>query len=197
MVKEGVGVKVIFLQIWGAWDWIYYRFNRMQYVSKKHNIFRIVRKTYKGPPLQTKTGEWITAGDDIIKIHLHNYALAKEVLNRRSDLALALYLKNYIQRSLIGLNTHISELPERNNIKAIMGTSMLNRGAERFGFSVHEVNNSLYFWFKGYLYKFIYLVVHPFGYHYLQKHGGRLKSKHLVMSINELIELYSGQEKYQ
>lgn len=196
-MKEGVGVKVIFLQMWGVWDWIYYSFNRMQYVSKKQNIFRIVRKTYKGPPLQTKTGEWITTGDCIIKIHLHNYELAKEVLNRPSEISLALYLKNYIHQSLIGLSKHISELPERNHIKGIIGTSMLNRGAERFGFRVHDVNQSIYFWFKGYLYKFIYLVVHPYGYHYLQKHGGRLKSKHLVMSINELMDLYLGQEKYQ
>lgn len=196
-MKEGVGVKVIFLQMWGVWDWLYYSFNRMQYVSKKQNIFRIVRKTYKGPPLQTKTGEWITTGDCIIKIHLHNYELAKEVLNRPSEISLALYLKNYIHQSLIGLSKHISELPERNHIKGIIGTSMLNRGAERFGFRVHDVNQSIYFWFKGYLYKFIYLVVHPYGYHYLQKHGGRLKSKHLVMSINELMDLYLGQEKYQ
>lgn len=196
-MKEGVGVRVIFLQMWGAWDWLYYRFNRMQYVSKKENIFRIVRKTYKGPPLQTKTGEWITTGDVILKIHLHNYALAKEVLHRRSEISLALFLKNYIHQSLIGLSKHIRELPEGSHIKGIIGTSMLNRGAERFGFQVHEVNHSIYFWFKGYLYKFIYLVVHPYGFHYLKKHGGRLRSKHLVMSINELFELYQGQEKYQ
>jgi hypothetical protein len=188
-------VKATFLFLWGIWDWIYYHCNRLEYVSKEDNIFRIVRKTYKGPPLQTRNGDWIKDGDAIIKIHLYNYALAKKVLLYSSEVSLALYLKNYMKCSLRGLSQYIQQLPEDVHIKGIIGTSMLNRGAERFGFCSHDVNHSFFYWFKGYLYKLIYLSVHPYGLHYLQKHGSRLKSKHLVMSTNELYELYLSKEQ--
>jgi hypothetical protein len=169
----------------------------MEYVSKEDNIFRIVRKTYKGPPLQTRNGDWIQSGDIIIKIHLYNYALAKEVLKLNSDLSLGLYLKKYMHRSLIGLSHYIHQLPDHAQIKGIIGTSMLNRGAERFGFCVHDVKQPVFFWFKGLMYRCIYLAVHPYGFRYLHKHGKRLKSKHLVMSLDELYDLYLRQEQYQ
>jgi hypothetical protein len=140
-------LKAIFLVLWGIWDWIYYHCNRLEYVSKEDNIFRIVRKTYKGPPLQTRNGNWIKDGDTIIKIHLYNYALAKKVLHYNSEVSLALHLKNHMKRSLRGLSQYINQLPDDTQIKGIIGTSMLNRGAERFGFCAHDVKQSCFFLF--------------------------------------------------
>lgn len=162
----------------------------MKYVSKEDNMFRVVRKKYNGPPLQTKSGEWIKKGDQIIKIHLHNYRLAKIVRRYPSQIRLAVYLKKTMEHSLKGLCDYVNSLPDQHEIKAIIGTTMLTRGAERFGFATHDVPPSLCFKWKGFLYKFIYLIVHPHGFDYIQKHGKRLKSKHLVMSVHELFQFY-------
>jgi hypothetical protein len=187
-------MKGVMLRLWGVWDWFYFCFNRMQYVSKEDNIFRIVRKKHTGPPLKTHSGEWIRPGDEIIKIHLYNYGLAKQVVQYHTEVSLALYLKKYMKESLVGLCEYINELPDNQNIKAIIGTSMLNRGADRLGFCLHDVQRSIFYWLKGFMYRFIYIMVHPYGMKYLKKNGYRLKSKHLVMSVNELNDLYLRRE---
>lgn len=183
-------MKKIILCLWGLWDWLYFHCNRMEYVSKGDNIFRVVRKTYKGPPLITNSGQWICPGDEIIKIHLYNYQLAKEILNFSSDVAYVLYLRKGIQRSMQGLSAYIIDLPDYERIKAIMGTSMLNRGAERFGFYKHGVEDTWYYRLKAYLYKFIYMLIHPQGLRYLKQHGSKLEIQHLVITVQELLQRY-------
>jgi hypothetical protein len=183
-------MKVILLALWGIWDFIYFSCNRMQFVSKEDNLFRIVRKKYSGPPLRTKSGEWIYSGDEIIKLHIYNYGLAKEISGFRSEMSFALYVKSKMKKSLVGLSEFVYNQPDVHRIKAIIGTSMSNKSAERFGFCVHEVNDSLYFWFKSYVFKMIYIMVNPYGFEYLRSHKNRLQSKHVVMSVNELFDLY-------
>lgn len=187
-------MKPFILFLWGIWDGLYFTFNRMKYVSKNENLFRIVRKVYRGPSLQTISGHWIHAGDEIIKIHLYNYRLAKEMYRYPKDKSPAIYLKRNIQSSLAGLGSYVEQLPNRERIKGIVGTSLLNRGAERLGFTTYDVETTPYFMIKQYLYKFIYLLVHPSGLAYIKTHGKRLKSKHLVMSAHELLNLYVYQE---
>ncbi|WP_202078640.1 YkoP family protein [Caldalkalibacillus salinus] len=190
-------MKTALMVLWALWDWLYFQCNRMQYVSKGDNLFRVVRKTYRGPELKTKSGKCIKPGDEIIKIHIYNYGLAKEVLNHRSSFSLAIYLKNRMLQSLEGLTDYVTELPDQHKIVGIIGTSMLNRGAERLGFTTHEVDINFHFWIKGFLYKLIYMMVHPAGHQYLVAHGKRLKSKHLVMSLEELMERYAKQTEFQ
>jgi hypothetical protein len=163
----------------------------MQYVSKPDNLFRVVRKKHKGPPLMTSDGVIILPGDEIIKIHLHNYRIASEMKNFSSEIAYIHHFKRSLERSLQGLNSYIKTLPDHQRIKGIVGTSMLNRGAERLGFTLNEVTPSWKNWLKGLLYKLIYLLIHPQGWAYLKRHGKRLKSKHLVMSMGMLNSRYS------
>lgn len=187
-------MKSFLLFWWGIWDFIYYSCNRMEYVSKESNLFRIVKKKYRGPSLQTSTGEWIRRGDKILKLHIHNYRLAKELQKYPPNKSLAIYLKRNIQESLEGLSQYVQKLPDRDEIKGVIGTSLLNRGAEKFGFATYEVDRTFYFIVKQFLYKVIYLMVHPSGMQHIRHHGSRLKSKHLVMSSYELINLYCCQE---
>jgi hypothetical protein len=183
-------VKQLALRIWGVWDIVYFHMNRMNYVSKKNNVFRVIHKTYKGPPLITNSGEWIREGDKVLKIHLHNYRLARELMQYSSDVGFVFYLHRLITESMIGLSAYIQQLPEDQQIKAVIGTSMLHKGADRFGFYVHDVESTFRLYLKGFLFKLIYLLMHPSGLKYLHRHGNRLQSKHLVMSARELCQLY-------
>ncbi|EGL83165.1 hypothetical protein CathTA2_1278 [Caldalkalibacillus thermarum TA2.A1] len=187
-------MKSLILHVWAVWDWIYFLFNRMQYVSKQDNFFRIVRTTYKGPPIRTRDGHWIRAGDDIIKIHLYNFRIAKEIKSFPSEIAFIFYFKRSLEFSLYGLSRYVESLPDRHRIKGIMGTSMFNRGAERLGFTICEVDDTWYYRLKGLLYKLIYWLIHPQGWGYLKRHGKRLQSKHLVMSVEELHRLYPNKD---
>jgi hypothetical protein len=185
-------MKSVILLLWGVWDWLYFRCNRMKYVAKEKNIFRIVHKRYRGPVVYTKSGQRLQRGDEIIKLHIYNYGLAKELLKYDSNFSIALYLKKNMGHSLKGLLDYIEQLPEPGNIKAVFGTSMLNRGAERFGFTVLDVEPTFYYKCKSYLYQLIYLIVHPFGMKYVLMNRNRLQSKHLVITIDELRNFFAG-----
>lgn len=163
----------------------------MVYVSKENNIFRVVHKVYQGEPLQTRSGDWIKKGDKILKLHLYNYRLAKLIQNKQSEVHLAILLRNLIKQSLYGLCAYIQSLPKEYEVKGIIGTTMLNRGAERLGFTIHDVNPSFYNSWKGLQNLWMYMLVHPEGLQYIKKHGKRLQAKHLVMSTEELLQRYS------
>ncbi len=188
--------KKMVLKLWSIWDFIYFKCNRMKWVSQDdQNILRVVKKKYKGPPLKTQTGEIVSPGDTILKIHLYNYKLAKKMANVTSEVSIALYIRRCITKSLQDLSEQL-KLKGDTSIRAIMGTTMMNRGAEQLGFSVHEVNaaNLIFFW-KRLLFKLIYLLIHPHGFSYIRNHGKQLKSKHVLMSINELYKRYTNQRR--
>lgn len=189
-------MKGLLLILWGIWDKIYYLCTRIRFVSKQDNLFRIVRKVYKGPPLQTKSGHLIQSGDEIVKIHIYNYGLAKSLYKLNNDVSMALYIRKKIEESLKGLSEYLSQEPDIHKVKAVIGTSMLNRGAERFGFSLQDVQDTLYYRYKAFIFKLIYLLIHPYGFSYLRKNGNKLKSKHIIMSIEELFELYLERGRY-
>lgn len=184
-------MKEIFLSLWSLWDWIYYRCNRLQFVSKSDNLFRVVRKTYKGPPLKIRDGTIIFPGDEIIKIHLYNFRIAQEIREYPSEVAYIHHFKRTLESSLRGLCAYILTLPDHGRIKGIMGTTMLNRGAHRLGFTLCEVSPSWLYRARGLLYKLIFVLIHPLGWRYLKRHGHKLKSKHVVMSLATLKERYS------
>lgn len=163
----------------------------MVYISKEDNIFRVVHKIYKGVPLQTKSGDWIETGDKILKIHIHNYRLAQLIQNKQSEVHLAILLRNIIKQSLYGLSEYIQSLPNEYKVKGIIGTTMLNRGAERLGFTTHEVSRPLYNSWKELQNIWMYLLVHPQGLQYIKKYRKRLQPKHLVMTTEELLQRYS------
>lgn len=183
-------MKQIVLGAWGLWDWMYFRCNRMAYISKEDNVFRVIKKTYTGPPLMTQSGDWIRTGDIVLKIHLYNYGLAKHMLGFSSDVSRAYYVRKNIEQSLKGLSQYIAHLPDKHQIKGIIGTSVLNRTSDKLGFVVHEVEPHWSYKMKGYLFKLIYLLMHPQGLQYLKVHGSKLEPKHLVMSVQELLQWY-------
>lgn len=184
-------MKELILALWALWDWIYFHCNRMQFVSKEDNLFRVVRKTYKGLPLKTDDGTVIFPGDEIIKIHLYNYRIAQDIKRFPSELAYIYHFKRALLSSLQGLCAHILTLPNHDRIKGIMGTTMLNRGADRLGFTLCEVRPTCLSRAKDLLFKLIFLLIHPQGRQYLRQHGHKLKSKHVVMSLTTLKERYS------
>jgi len=144
-------IRSYFLFIWKLLDPLYYRFTRLKYIEKNsHNkgVFRVRLTKYKGQPIRLKDGTFIRKNDILLRIHLHNVRLLKELYNLESDLRKGLYLYNNIKNALPKLAEFVSSHKQSQRIKAIIGITMLYRGSERLGFEIHPILNRHYLRFK-------------------------------------------------
>ncbi|WP_257467550.1 YkoP family protein [Peribacillus asahii] len=66
------------LNIWNLVDPIYYRLSHLNYLPEK-NILRVKLTRYKGRNVILSDGTAINKNDLLIKIHLHNAVLLKEL----------------------------------------------------------------------------------------------------------------------
>lgn len=176
------------LPLWGMIDQIYYQCNRLQLIDHPGgNVFRVRMTHYKGEPLAMSDGTRIEAGDPMIKIHLYNYKLMKHMIHIDSDIRRALFIYEEVEKSLPGLAHFLRAHPQIDQIKGIIGITLLNRGVKRLGFDCFDINNKLYrSWKKSYM-----LLLHGLC------HGGfesldfqKQQPKYVVMSKERLLEWY-------
>lgn len=82
-------LKLYFLSTWSVLDPIYFYISRLHYPeSAKTNttVFRIKQIRYKGPKVCLADGQEICKNDVLVKIHLHNVRLIKELFTIDNDL---------------------------------------------------------------------------------------------------------------
>ncbi|MCY8838146.1 YkoP family protein [Bacillus atrophaeus] len=138
-----------FLSIWGIIDPIYYFFSRLTVIGKeKQSVFRVRLTRYKGAQIILSDGTKIKKNDVLVKIHLHNIKLMRELQTIESAVrkGMIIYQKVYISMPL--LVDYISKHKKRDDIKGIIGITMLHKGVERLGFEVVKPSNHFYRFFK-------------------------------------------------
>lgn len=177
------------LSLWGIWDTVYQCCTRLQYVDKENNIFRIVLLRYRGEVLATADGQKICPGDLIIKLHIHNYRLAKMFHGLRNETKMALLLRKRILESLPQLACFVADLPQAEQIKGIVGTTMLSKGAEKLGFSVSPVPLTPFFRYKSWYLKLMIRLIHPDGHKRLSRNHDLVLNR-VYMSKAELFRRY-------
>lgn len=178
------------LAAWRWWDAVYQRCTRLQYVEKGENLFRVVLLKYHGDPLTTRDGVRIEPGDWILKLHLHNLMLAETLRKAPPGAQLGIRVLREIRRSLPGLARYVASHPRRSEIKGLMGTTFLYRGAESLGFDVCDVPPTLYFRYKNYYLKGLLWLMHPEGYKRLAEKKNYLITRRVYMSTDELLRRY-------
>ncbi|WP_019123493.1 YkoP family protein [Brevibacillus massiliensis] len=178
------------LVLWGIWDTLYHRCTRLQYVDKGRNIFRYVLLRYQGELLITADQQEIGPGDLILKLHIHNYLLAKLFYGINNDVKLALLLRRYSQQSLPQLAKLLAEHPRAREVKGIVGTTLLYRGVEPFGFSVSDVPINWFFRYKRWYLKLMLSILHPEGRKRVRKGQQDLALKRVYISKDELLRRY-------
>ncbi|MGP7815918.1 YkoP family protein [Niallia sp. 01092] len=139
------------LSIWSILDPIYYKCSRLTYLPKTgsdRNIFRVRLTKYKGKNIILSDGTNIKKNDLLIKIHLHNVKLLKELKNTKSELKKAKIIFRSVQHSLPGIELYIRNHKKSQQIKGIIGITNLNKSCDRLGFEVVHFTNRIYKWFK-------------------------------------------------
>jgi|GEM_PF-251655 len=181
-------MRSILLYFWNIIDPIYYLFTRLTYINKKKgNIFRVRKTTYLGYDVNLSDGTKISHRDLLIKIHLHNVRLVRDMRKIKSDFKKGTYIYRAIKQSLPDLAKYIYEHPEQYKIKGIIGITTLHRGCEKLGFEPKPLKNKLYRKMK-------WTSFIPISY--ISSVDMNLKDliyhepKYLFMSKNKLFELY-------
>ncbi|UFJ41617.1 hypothetical protein LOK74_03635 [Brevibacillus humidisoli] len=158
-------------------------------MDKGKNIFRIVLLRYRGEVLTTSDGRQIHPGDLIIKLHIHNYHLATMFQGIKNDTRMVLLLRRHVLESLPQLAAYVASLPQSEQIKGIVGTTMLYKGAEQLGFTVSEVPLTIFFRYKRWYLKLMIRLIHPDGHKRLHHHQN-LALTRVYMSKEELLKRY-------
>lgn len=139
-------VKSTFLSIWSVLDPIYYSLTRLVCVDHKtnKNIFRVRLMRYRGSKVILADGTIIQKNDILLKIHLHNIILIKDLMPISSGIIRGRIIYRRVEQSMPGLSKFIMNHPKYRQIKGIIGITALNRGCQELGFETFSIQNDLY-----------------------------------------------------
>lgn len=180
-------MKSTCLRIWSVWDPIYYDLTRLEYVENKpgnRSIIRVRLTKYKGRKITLMDGTVIHKNDILLKIHLHNVKLLKEVQAYDNDIRRALEIYKMVKESLPSLANFIYSHGYMNHIKGLIGITTLHKGCRKLGFEVYPFQNKYYRWFK----QFSLFPIHMIASQKLKKEIPT--PMYLIMSKDELLEKY-------
>lgn len=176
--------------IWSFVDPIYFRCSRLSYLPKTNsvrNIFRVRLTRYKGRNITLSDGTEITKNDFLIKVHLHNLHLLKELKGVSNELKRAKIIYRYVQHSLPGIEQYIRNHSKSNQLKGIIGITGLNKGCERLGFEVFKITNPFYRrlkWLSSFPISVLSRKIN------IKKHIKNFQPSYLLMSKEKLSTMY-------
>lgn len=182
-------VKNCFISIWSILDPLYYCLTRLKYldeVKENRPIFRVRLTKYRGRNVKLDDGTVIKKGDLLIKIHLHNIRLLRETHEINSEIKKARKIFQEVKRSLPYLANYVSKHPRSEEIKGVVGITLLHKGCTRLGFETFTLKNPIYRYFK----QFIGLPIYMLSTNSVNKNIlSKLFPKYLFMS-KDILEKY-------
>ncbi|WP_053366636.1 YkoP family protein [Bacillus sp. FJAT-27245] len=182
-------MKQHLLSAWMVLDPLYFRCTRLTYLEDANNIFRVRLTKYKGRDLLLSDGTQISKNDVLVKIHLHNVRILRDIYPIKNDVRRARIIYQHVLRSLPAIENFIKGHKRSDEIKGIIGITTLCKGAERLGFEVFSISNPVYHWLKWVTFlPILFLSVKDVS---LQRLGKKSPPGYLVMSTAKLRKLYS------
>ncbi|MBA2875962.1 YkoP family protein [Thermaerobacillus caldiproteolyticus] len=185
-----IKVRQCFVAVWGIFDPIYYACSRLEYIEdpdQNRHIFRVRVTKYKGRDVILSDGTKIQKNDLLLKIHLHNVRLIRELIRFESEIKKGRYIYKQVKNGLPHLATYLRNHEQFAQIKGIVGITALNKGCERLGFETFSIVNPLYQWFKQTAFLPIYWISQ------FRFDSMRRPPKYLFMSKQQLLRLYGCQ----
>lgn len=144
-------IRQLCLSGWNVIDPVYFHFTRLQHLKKrcgKKTIMRVRLTRYKGRDIVLSDGTEIYKNDVLIKVHLHNVKLLREIMQYKSDLRKAKIIYSRVRDSLPAVVDYIQLSELNNEIKGLIGITTLYKGCKRLGFEPYPIINPAYKKFK-------------------------------------------------
>lgn len=177
------------LVLWKKWEYLYANYFSIKSIDAT-NLFRLALKRYHGPEIYDKDGTLLAKkGDLVADIHLASVRLQCKDSEIQKIGIRALSL---VRKSLPGLAKFVAESPEYQNIKVLVGYTLLNRGIKSLGFQVQEVPTSWTIRRIAFMQRVIMSIYHPLGKARNNKRLG--KPKLVWISKQQLLNLWLPQQ---
>ncbi|MBD8068062.1 hypothetical protein F7888_03605 [Bacillus sp. PS06] len=183
-------MRLYFFSIWTVLDPLYYFFTRLTYIHTDDDhqpIFRIRLTRYRGFPLELSDGTIIHKNDLMIKIHLHNVRLLKDIVKIDGETRKARVIYKKVLEGLPYLADYLSKHPREKEIKGIVGITTLNKGCERLGFETFSLRNKWYALMK----RLVFIPMYLLSVNQLTKNTLNRPPKYLIMTKEALITRYT------
>ncbi|BBH21432.1 hypothetical protein Back11_27770 [Paenibacillus baekrokdamisoli] len=182
-------MKRIVISCWMGWERIFHWLFRLQ-PGGLDSIFHVRVVPYRGKPLKLLDGRTIEDKDDIIELHLDNKKLFKMMSESRSMMHVAIKLIREVERAMPKLAALVASQKKFEHVRGLYGISMINRGAEQFGFSVLDLPPGLFDKMTRIYLKLLLQVMHPSGKQRVKEQGSRLSPRIIAMSMEEFWHRY-------
>lgn len=189
-VKQGP-IKRVVVWAWMLWEDIFGWLFRLRPVGDGNSFhYRIIR--YGGPSLTFEDGQRLTRGDRVLELHFVNKMMLDIGMTSRSEMQVAIRLIQVVKKSLPLLAKELRSLPDGEDVKALYGVSMINRGSEGLGFETFALKKGIFAWLTNRYLRLLTAIIHPQGRTRVKAHGERLEPRMLVMPRWKLMEWENG-----
>jgi hypothetical protein len=180
--------KRVLVGLWLAWEQVFQALFQLKTIDPADPFMHYRMRKYQGEPVELGDGSQLKKGDKIIELHIDNRQLFELGIHSRSSAQLAIRMIRRMQKGLPMLAEVIASDVNLAQAKALYGVSMINRGPEKFGFSVHDLPDGLFARSTKFYLKILLSVIHPDGGARLKERSEVLVPKLILMPVSELLK---------
>ncbi|RJQ31404.1 MAG: polysaccharide deacetylase family protein [Peptococcaceae bacterium] len=153
-------------------------------------VYRLALRRYHGRDLRLPDGVVLQKRDHYAELHLNNDYLLELTKQSNSTAGMGLSLARSGQDAMPVIARHLTEEPRFQKAKAILAVTLMHRGAERLGFSIHDLQPGVFPWLTRWYEIWLLILFHPDGLKRFKKHKHKLTLKQIAMSRAELMRRY-------
>lgn len=154
--------KKMLVSLWLGWEKVFHQVMRLQSINAQDGAmfhYRLIK--YEGKPLPLDNGDTLVKGDRIVELHFDNKKLSHIAFTSKNPLVVAVKVIREVERALPSLAKKISTETEKLPIKAVQGITMINRGADKLGFTIHDLPKGLFLYSTRIYLKWLMKVLTP------------------------------------
>jgi hypothetical protein len=157
------------------------------------HLFYIARRRYIGRGF-TVDGVAVRLFDKVVELHMNN-EMIKDIVSREPQLmAVAVRILQETRRSLPVLAEMLNS-SEYDDIKALYGVTLINRGLDRFGLSVFPLRGNLTVRLTNWHLKNIFELINPAAKRLIAEHPESFEPKLVAASRDHFIATFRARMK--
>ncbi|KGP78977.1 MULTISPECIES: polysaccharide deacetylase family protein [unclassified Paenibacillus] len=182
--------KRMVVALWLGWEKLFHWVYHLRTASPEDPLLHYRSRVYHGALVEMNDGHVIRNGDPVIELHFDNKKLFDLGMTSRSSMHLAIRMIRAMEQQLPDLARQVTLEPELRSAKALYGVSMINRGPEKFGFTVRELAPGPFSSASKVYLKLLLSVIHPAGTKRLKQRSEQLVPKMIAMPLDVLLDRY-------
>jgi peptidoglycan/xylan/chitin deacetylase (PgdA/CDA1 family) len=180
--------KRLIVGLWLGWEQLFQFMFKLRTLSPAEPFLHYRLRKYQGQPITMEDGTTLNKGDKVIELHVDNKELFELGMHSRSSAQLAIRMIRRMEKDMPVLAEEIARDEALQEAKALYGVSMINRGPEKFGFTVMDMPDNLFARSSKIYLSLLLSVIHPAGGARLKERTEVLVPKLILMPVSELLK---------